>query len=313
MDNSANFQDLVHGTGNVVIASITPLEGPLNTAINAGISVHTGSVVGTPTIYVGSQPATNVSAPQSFQVQFTVPPSNTPGVETVQIVQAGGVTNDFPLFFSYAPSLVSQPIQAVPSTGEATVDLFGYGLGVDLSNFSSSVAIGGQSAPVTSHSEGVTQSYAYPFPIQHLQVTAPAGLPGQANVLVATPFGATTATAVRYLQGFYAAASADSLSALTYDVSRNRLYLAAGDHVDVFDLGADSFLPPIPLPTLTGFKKTTGLTVTADDSKLLVSNQTDGSIGVIDLSNPSNATPVHIPFTPLGVCPRMSLSSAEFA
>src|ERR1019366_9584715 len=99
-------------------------------------SIHTGAVIGTPTVYVSSQPATNVSAPQTYQVQFAVPPSNAPSVETVEMQQAGGVTSDFPLLFSYGSSLVPQPQQAVPPAGGATVDLFGYGLGVDLSSFS---------------------------------------------------------------------------------------------------------------------------------------------------------------------------------
>jgi hypothetical protein len=314
IDNSKNFQNLGSGTGNAIIASMSPMEGALNSAVNASISIHTGGVVGTPTVYVGSQPATNVSAPQSFQVQFTVPPSNTPGVETIQVQQAGGVTSDFPLLFSYGSSLVPQPQQAVPPTGGATVDLFGYGLGVDLSSFSTSVFIGGQSAPVTSHSEGVAVSYSYPFPIQHLQVTAPAGSPGPADILVATPVGAATfAKGIDYLQNFQEVTSTDIFSSLTYDSSRNRLYLAAGDHVDVFNLGTNSFLPSLSLPTTKGSKKATGLTVTPDNSKLLVSNQTDGSIGVIDLNNPSNTIAVSIPFTPLVPDPNCSQGPGQIA
>ncbi len=292
---------------------MTPLEGALHPPPMQVLASTLEAWSGRRPYMLVSQPATNASAPQSFQVQFTVPPSNTPGADTVQIVQAGGVTNVFPLFFSYGSSLVSQPVQAVPPVGGATIDLFGYGLGVDLSNFNTSVAIGGQNAPVTSHSEGVSLSYSYPFPIQHLQVSVPAGssgflqvFPPPSPVAVQTSSERLLRKAVRYLQEFYPAASADSLSALTYDASRNRLYLAAGDHVDVFDLGANSFLTPIPLPSLKGSKKATGLTVTPDDSKLLVSNQSDGSIGVIDLNSPFNSTAVTIPFTPLVPDPNCS-------
>ena len=307
IDNSNNFQGLSASAYVPVFVRWEPSEGPLNAAtnvtLNVGISGGLGTTFASPNVFVGSQAVTNIMVPQPSQLVFTVPGSSITGPQTVEIQQSDGTTSYLPLAFTYGSVLVPQAVLGLPPDGGVTADIFGYGLGVDIPAFGTSVQFGGQNAPITFKTIGINVfgggGETYPFPVQHLQVTVPAGSPGPADVLVTSPTGAVAgAGAVRYLKSVTVAHSADNLSALAYDGTRQRVYLSAGDHVDVFDVSANAFVSPISLPTLHGSSMAAGLTVTPDGAKLLVSNPADSSIAVINPDIPSSAVAVNIPFTP---------------
>lgn len=307
LDNSNNSHPLLANVYVPVFVRWDPSEGPLNSTTNVSVSVGESFGPATtftvPSVLVGQQSATNIASPQPTQLQFTTPTSSSPGPETIQIEQGNGTTTYLPLAFSYGSILASQSEQDVPPSGGVTADIFGYGLGVDVPNFATTVLLGGQNAPITFKTIGINPpgqgGNAYPFPVQHFQVTVPAGSPGPTDLLVTSPTGAVTAGGViRYLKDVTVAQSTDSLSALAYDGQRQRLYVSAGDHVDVFDLSANAFVSPISLPTLHGSRKAAGLTLTPDGSELLISNQTDSSIAVINPDNPADAVAVSIPFAP---------------
>lgn len=306
IDNSEAFQALDANANVPVSVQTNPFEGVLGAATGVSVRIGIGAVASSPapTVYVGPQQATNVTVSQPFSMQFTVPASNVPGPDTLQIQQSGGVTTYLPLAFSYGPTMVPEATQDVPPSGGVTADLWGYGLGIDLTNPSIVTAVGGQSAPVTFSTVGINPpgagGNAYPFPIQHLQIQVPQGKPGSsADAVVATPVGAATLPgAIHYLKGATVVPTSDSLTALAYDSERQRLYLSAGDHVDVLDLQSNSFIAPIPLPSLHGERLAAGITLTPDDSHLIVANEADGSIAVVDPDNPSNAVAVNVPYPP---------------
>lgn len=306
IDNSQAFETLDPNANVPVFVQTNPLEGGVGLATSVSVRIGMGAVSTSqaPTVFVGSQQASGVAASEPFSMQFTAPASDVPGPETVQIQQDGGVNTYLPLAFSYGPTLIPEVIQAVPPSGGVTADLWGYGLGIDLTNANTVAEVGGQSAPVTFSTVGINPpgagGNAYPFPVQHLQIAVPAGQPGtSADALVVSPVGAASlAGGIQYLKDATIVPSSDPLSALTYDSKRQRLYLSAGDHVDVVDLASDSFIAPIALPALHGGKLAAGITLTPDDSRLLVSNTADGSIAVIDPDNPTAAVAVSIPYPP---------------
>jgi hypothetical protein len=307
IDNSKNFQNFSSNAYVPVFVRWEPSEGPLNSTtnvtLNVGISWGFGSAFASPSVFVGSQSATNISAVQPEQLNFTVPASSMTGPRTLQIQQGDGTTTYLPLAFSYGSTLLPQVVQGLPPDGGVTADIFGYGLGVDVPSFATAVQLGGQQAPVTFKTIGINPpgagGEAYPFPVQHLQVTAPAGHPGPSDILVTSSTGAATgAGAVHYLKSVRVVPATDQLTALAYDSTRLRLYLSAGGHVDVFDLSSGAFVSPISLPTLHGLGSSAGLTLTPDGSKLLVSDPADSSIAVINPDNPTSAVAVSIPFVP---------------
>jgi IPT/TIG domain len=303
IDNSNNFQGFGSGAYVPVFVRWEPSEGPLNVGtsvtLNVGISGGLGTMFASPNVFVGSQLATNVVASNPGQLVFTTPASSTAGAQTAEIQQSDGTTSYLPLAFTYGSLLVPQAVMGLPPSGGVTADIFGYGLSVDIPSSTTNVLVGGQNAPVTSKTIGLSGIDTYPFPVQHLQVTTPAGTPGPANVLVNSPTGAVTgAGVVHYLKSVEVSHSSDTLFALAYDSTRKRVYLSAGNHVDVFDVVSNTFVSPIALPSSHGSSMATGLTVTPDGSRLLVSNAGDSSISVIDPDNPSSGVAVNIPFAP---------------
>ncbi|GAC1632725.1 MAG: hypothetical protein NVS9B14_06330 [Candidatus Acidiferrum sp.] len=129
----------------------------------------------------------------------------------------------------------------------------------------------------------------FPFPLQRLTLTTPAGTPGNADIVVTSPSGSTTAPRgftflqteqVNKLTGFY--------KFLLYDKTRNRLSLSAIDHVDIFDLALNAFVgsiqPPGGPPPNSGMR---GLALAPDGSQLVAA---DFGAQSIYLFNPDTAS-----------------------
>jgi hypothetical protein len=101
-----------------------------------------------------------------------------------------------PSAFSYGPSISQVLPNAGAKSGGNTIYIYGYGFGSDTGKVT--VTIGGQAATVNKldalpvSSAGISLDSAYPFPLERIAVSAPAGSPGPADVTVTAPSGSTT-------------------------------------------------------------------------------------------------------------------------
>jgi DNA-binding beta-propeller fold protein YncE len=235
-----------------------------------------GLFVGPPPSSPASEPALDVSVSSIDQLSFKFPsnpPNNTPGPVNLTLTRPDGWYQVIPEAFSYGPSIMFADPTAIPTAGQITVNIFGYDF------VSPTVTIGGQPATVIS-SRFYPNNVGGIFPLQQLQVTAPSGQSGPADITVTTAMGSTTlAAGVQYLSSAQVFPIAGSLGSLIYDQARQRLYISNNDHnrVEIFDLGMQALLPPISVGN-----SPTNLSLTADGSKLAVLNSTDGTISVID-------------------------------
>jgi hypothetical protein len=101
-------------------------------------------------------------------------------------------------------------------------------------------------------------------------------------------------SAIHYVQSVNDYSSPDRFQAVLLDRTRNRLYLSAGDHIDVFSLATKQFLGPFTPPALNGQKDFRGLAITPDRTKLLAANYADNSVAIINPDQPASATAVQV-------------------
>ena len=147
--------------------------------------------------------------------------------------------------FSYGPSVQAILPNAASSSGGDTIYLIGHGFGTSTGGIT--VRIGGQSATVqkveslAAFSSALSLDSSYPFPIERITVTSPAGTAGKADISLTTPAGSITlAKSFQYLAGSHTYANPSLYKFILYDQGRQQLYLSATDHVDVFDLARRS-------------------------------------------------------------------------
>jgi YVTN family beta-propeller protein len=117
-----------------------------------------------------------------------------------------------------------------------------------------------------------------------IYVTTPAGLPGPADVTIATPSGAMTMTGgFQYLAAVNVYPTSGALNQILYDKGRQRLYVSntSANVVDVFSLGSNTYLAPVAVGHAP-----LGIALTPDGSMLAVVNAGDGAVSVI---NPDTA------------------------
>ena len=206
-----------------------------------------------PTVHFGTQAAANVGAATATQIQATAPASAISGAMNVTVYFTDGSVALAPDAFSYGP----QVLEVLPGVGDTAggdrVAIYGYGFGEDASkiNVQFGSAAGSvqsvEDVPALSASVGLDSSY--PFPLQRVTVTSPAGSAGNAELIVSAPSGTFIAQqAFQYLQSEQVYPKAGFYKFLAYDRKRQWIYLSNIDHVDVFDLAAVQFragiLPP---------------------------------------------------------------------
>jgi DNA-binding beta-propeller fold protein YncE len=292
LDDSTFYQTFT--TSAVAPASAiiaTPAEGPVNSSTQ--VQIKTQAFNQLPNVWFGEQLGTNATL-NAAQVEATAPPAATPGPVNIRIFDPDGTVAMIPQAFTYGDWPVNYGSLGAAPGGGPVADLFGYGYGVDIQGTTPQVQIGGNSAPVT-HATLYPQESAYPFPLQHLQVTIPAGSAGAQDITVTSPSGATTISkGFHYLESAQDYSTSDQLLDVVYDQTRQRLYLSAGNHVDVFSLTTNTFQAPITPPSLGGKFQLGGMALTPDGSKLLVANFSDDSVAIINPDNPSNARAVQI-------------------
>jgi DNA-binding beta-propeller fold protein YncE len=296
LDDSTFYQTFTASTLDPMAVVASPAEGPANASTL--VQIPSLSFNQLTNIWFGEQLGTNTL--NAGGLQASAPPSTTSGPVNVRIFTTDGTVAMIPQAFTYGESPVTYGSLGTAPSGAVTVDLFGYGYSADVSGSTPQVQIGGKSATLTKATLYPAEPNAgngggYPFPLQHLQVTVPAGPAGAQDVTISSPSGtATVPKGFHLLAGVEDYSTTDTLADVLYDQSRQQLYLSAGNHVDVFSLSTNSFLPAITPPSLGGTRQLAGLALTPDSSKLLVANFGDDSVAIINPDVPSGAVAVQI-------------------
>lgn len=234
-------------------------------------------------VYFGPPPAspqtrlgTNVSVQSSNILNVTAPAGAVAGPANVTLTRSDGFFQVMPDGASYGPAVLQVDANAGSPTGGDTIKIIGYGF--DTSNLQ--VTIGGKPATNVSRNGPLGGGL---FPTATLTVTTPAGASGYADVVVTTPDGSSTVSGgFQYLAAAQLYPSSDSaLDDIVYDQTRQRLYVTNQNHnrVEIFDLGTQAFLSPIPVGN-----QPTALALTPDGARLAVLNSADVTMSVIDPS-----------------------------
>jgi IPT/TIG domain-containing protein len=224
---------------------------------------------------------------------FTSPPSTTPGPVNVKFIYPDGVQAFFPQLFEYGVTPEFSVLSGSSPNGGAPGSIVGFGLPQDVSG--GTLDIGGNQATITT----VAGQYP-PFSGDGTESTIltyifPPGNPGRADVQVTTPNGSgTLPKSIVYAKSVTDYSSSDVFAALLFDARRNQVYLAAGDHVDVFSTSTNQFVAPLHPAAQGATKQFAGMALTPDGSELLVTDVNDGSLAVINPDSPSNTFAVPV-------------------
>ena len=238
----------------------------------------------TPDVWFG---ATRGSAAIQGLLTFTSPPSAASGPANVKFIYPDGVQVFFPQLFAYGVTPEFAALSGSSPSGGAPGSIVGFGLPQDVSG--GSVTIGGNQATITT----VAGQYP-PFSGDGtlstiLNYTFPPGNPGRADVQVTTPNGSgTLPKSIVYAKSVTDFSSSDVFTALLVDTKRSQVYLAAGDHVDVFSTSTNQFVTSLHPAAQGATKQLGGMALTPDGSELLVTDVTDGSLAVINPDSPSS-------------------------
>jgi hypothetical protein len=266
--------------------AVLPSTGPNTGGTNVTLS---GQNFGSnPTIAFGAQLASSITANSVTQIQVTTPANVLSGAVNVSVYFSNGSLAVAPDAFSYGPQILRVLPNAGNSSGGDAVAIYGYGFGEDASKVSVKF---GQSTgavqkiddePAFAPSLGLDSTY--PFPVQRITATSPAGSAGIADLSVDAPSGTTTFTgAFQYLKTIQVYPQTGVYKFLSYDQKRDRLYLSDIDHIDTFDLSGGFFtttiLPPRGVQPNNLIRQTV---LTPDSSQLAVADFGAQSIYLID-------------------------------
>jgi hypothetical protein len=277
------------GTDQPIGVLVSPPDGKGSSPGIVGISAASGL---TPQswAYFGippnvPSPATKVTA-SSSSMSATPPTSSQTGPVNVLVTNPDGWVTVVPDAFTYGPTVLSVIPNAGEPAGGTQVTIYGYGL-----ESSPQVSIGGQSATVVSVSS--QPPLGMPFPLQQLVINTPPGMPGTADITVTTNSGSTTASkAFQFLASVNTFPVNGTLGQVIYDEARQRLYATNStmNEVEIFDLQAASYLPPIPVGN-----SPQAIALTPDGSKLVAGNFNGSSLSIIDVSAGAVVATLSIP------------------
>ena len=211
----------------------------------------------------------------------------------VTVTNPDGSVGIIPDGFTYGSNVLNLTPNSGPATGGTTVTVYGYGFDFDKSQVQ--VTVGGNPAVVTTVFGGPGIS-PFPFPMDQVKFTVPAGSPGPADIVITTPVGAATvAGGFHYLQNVQSFGIGSTLAEVVYDQSRQRLYATdyAANKVDVFDLTGNQILAPIPVGNSPN-----GLAITPDHTTLVVTNLAESTISIVSLTGSAGTKTVSLKNTP---------------
>jgi hypothetical protein len=130
----------------------------------------------------------------------------------------------------------------------------------------------------------------YPFALERIVLRTPAGSAGKADLAVQSSVGSVAASkAFQYVTSSKTYPNPGLHKFIAYDQSRQRLYLTATDHVDVFDLNAVTFVSPIQPPPNGPPPDAAlrGLALTPDSSQLVIADFGAQSVYLVDPDGPA--------------------------
>jgi hypothetical protein len=292
-EDAAFFQNFVIGQPGTptFLQHMSPYSGPLT-----GGTVSSGfgnALVMTPNVWYGANRGTVTLS--SGIPTITSPPANAPGPVNLKFLFADGVEVFDPLFFTYGSVPQYAVLSGASPDGNISGRITGFGLPTDPSG--GTVSVGGNSATITTQKGQYLPLNGESFPSTFLDFTVPPGTPGWADIEVSTPSGrGTLPKSFFYAQSVKDYSTQDTLNAVLYDARRQRLYLSAQDHIDVFSLSTNQFQAPLTPPSQGSVKLFTGMALSPDGSLLLAADLEDGSLAVMNLDNP--AASYAIPIAP---------------
>ena len=245
------------------------------------------------------------SMPNNFPtITGTTPPSSTGTIADFTAVYSNNNVAMMPESFSYGPSFVEVVSDAATAEGGATGAIIGYGFGQSANNLQ--VTVGGQAAPVTALYTSAP-IIPYPYPVEAVQFTVPAGTPGPADIMLTTANGSTTAAGA-----FHYVPAANSyplpganLQAGIYDPHRSVYYFADTSKIQVLSLTAGGWQTPITLPGVGNNTQLLALSLSQDGTKLAISDYGDKVIYVLNPASPASVQSYALPQGPfdLGTAP----------
>jgi len=233
-------------------------------------------------------------------VNVNSPPGN-PGPVDTAVTATDGAIELSPEWFTYGPWIIETTPNASTSEGGGTATIYGYGFG----NFGQSqqapglqVSIGGKSAAIVQYLPTLATAQLdpyYPFPLEGIVVTVPAGTAGSAvDITVSNGEGSITAHgAFTYLpatQQFPLTGAA--LAQGIYDSHRDLYYFTDQTQVQVFSRTQGQWLAPIPL---TNSSRLWGITLSPDGSQLAVADAGSANIYVVNPSSPPSVKTFVLP------------------
>ena len=283
------------GVNTPVNMSLNPPEGtvtsPAATVLSAlqGITSNSQIYFGAPPASPQATPGTNLVYSPPTSVQVTPPSGAQSGAVDVTLTNSDGSLGIALDGFTYGSTILAVATTSGPASGGTSVTLYGYGLAFAQSQIQ--VTVGGNAAVVTQAFAGPGIS-PFPFPMDQVTFTTPAGNPGPADIVVTTPVGsATVSGGFDYLQNVQNFPVSGTLAEVVYDSSRQRLYSAdyGTNKVYVFDLSSQSFLTPF-----TVGNSPQALAITPDFTTLVVPNGADSSISIVDLTGQSGTKTVSV-------------------
>ena len=300
-DDSSFFQHYVanqpNASGDLIYDST--LAGPLAGGTTSSVFTFPGLI---PDVWFG-QTRGSVNSGVGEQLMFTSPPGTMPGPVNLKFIFPDGEQLFGPQAFSYS----TFPTYAVTSgsspAGAAPAQVIGYGLPADASG--GTLAVGGNTATITSTVGQNPPFGPEPFPSAVLKYTFPSGQPGWADLQITTPIGTgTLPKSIFYAQSVTDYSSPDTFTAVLYDPKRDQVYLSAGDHIDVFSLASGQFTMPLAPAAIGAKKQFAGLALTPDGNQLLAADLLDSSLALINPDSPSTtfAIPIAPPSPPINSC-----------
>lgn len=299
-DDSTFFQNYVlnqpdfNGTGGGFATYAGPLAGGSVSSLYSFPAL-------TPDVWFG--PTRGSASLSQGEISFTSPPSTTPGPTNVKFIYPDGEQAFYPQLFSYSTFPQFALTSGSSPDGGAPAQVLGYGLPQDPSG--GTLTVGGTAATITTTAGQYPPLSGEPYPSTILAYTFPAGTPGWADLQITTPIGTGgLPKSVFYAKSVTDYPSSDTFTAVLFDAKRNQVYLASGDHVDVFSTVSNQFVTPLTPAAQGSHKQFTGLALTPDGSQLLATDILDGSLAVINPDAPSStfAIPI-VATTQLNGCP----------
>jgi hypothetical protein len=282
------------GTGQTIfsVGFLSPGTGSPNGGTELQAAVSTVNAITPPnitsgTIYIGNSTAANVSVSNTI-ASGLAPPSSTIGPADFALVLPDGSIQLNPENFSYGPTIVELSTNAASAEGGAQGVVFGYGLGQQPSDVT--VSIGGQSAPITQVIPFASPLTPYPFPMEAVLFTIPAGSVGTATLTVTTAAGsASLPSSFHYVPAVqsYPIAGASLMQGI-YDPTRSVVYFTDQAQIDVFSPVKEQWLSPIPISFGNAQSRLVGIALSNDGNTLAVSDAGNSSIYVMSPSSPNS-------------------------